>query len=1012
MKMWSALFFGLFLSAGSLSVSSSWAKKELALLQDNTQSPVSKVVKLLEDMLEQLNVDAEEDAKIDESMMCWCKSGEAEKTKAIADNTDKSAQLTNAIQEDRALAARLSTELENLKVERATNNKALETSISIRKKELADFNAAESSTMGTIEQLKGATDALQKGLPKAMMQGEVILGADSPVTHALAHAMKGHKDMLWSMHTDRERELLKKIVMHERDIGFLQDGRVEAITSPLDIIHGTIQQLHETFTKNLHSMQDAENDAQAAHDAAKDEKEAQIDAGTAMINKKTQDLADAEERAAAANVDLDDTQNTLKADTAYLKNLKEQCKLHEEEYAARMKDRQEEIVACNEAHAIVSHDDNRNKFTKTLGYVKRPEGGKLGSRRLKEFKEERETQSMRSQTNAARRQQWGTDNRYMFLQIGSTPQHQKAFGSLLPRAKKLADIAQRTQAFWKAKIYVDNQNASKAAALAKTNTQVHKVDKTSKKKLGLTAQQTAQQTLARGRKDAMKIVKAGVEKMKDELVLQQGEETARKDWCVDEIHAVEKKIDNNGRLVQDLNEHIERIKYMLTEGKEELKHLLHDLEDAQIEVQKGSDDRKKADKQFQKTVMEQKETKSLLDVTLSVLKQFYDRKKKASLLRTASTVDATKLSVVASEVKSVASTMLGGGDSSLNFGNAQNSAMDGVVASGEAGLKARAKELAHAAAQPKPVLVKTKAEVKPAEHKIDPDAVADFMDSWSKIPFRKSASLLQSDKKALKPDGSIAKLLNEAQSTHADAQAIIAQAKAIAGKKAQKAMLQENQPAGAPPPPGFKSKKDSAMSGGIVAMLSNLIDDVDAMIAEAVKDETASQEAYEVYMKESNELLNQLKEHITNLQQEIAKAEQEKELKEQELKDAMDEKARLRQLDIDLWGVEGCKYLLENYDIRKQERAEEIKSLDESITTIGAGGGDPKVAAVMDPKAETVPDVDEGMDLPEMTEPEDEEEEEPEDVQKQPPSEHHVVPEGVEIVGPNGETAISKLAGR
>merc|ERR1719224_282402 len=128
------------------------------------------------------------------------------------------------------------------------------------------------------------------------------------------------------------------------------------------------------------------------------------------------------------------------------------------------------------------------------------------------------------------------------------------------------------------------------------------------------------------------------------------------------------------------------------------------------------------------------------------------------------------------------------------------------------------------------------------------------------------------------------------------------------------------------------------------------------MIKEAVKDETASLEAYEVYMKESNELLNQLKEHITNLQMEIAKAEQEKELKEQELKDALDEKATLRQQDIDLWGVEGCKYLLENYDVRKEERKEEIDSLDESITVIGAGGGDPKVEAIMDPKAERVPD--------------------------------------------------------
>merc|ERR1719274_86270 len=106
--------------------------------------------------------------------------------------------------------------------------------------------------------------------------------------------------------------------------------------------------------------------------------------------------------------------------------------------------------------------------------------------------------------------------------------------------------------------------------------------------------------MAQGRKDAMKIIRNGVEKMKSELELQQGEETARKDWCVDEIHAVEKKIDINARLVADLNEHIERLEYLLTEGKEELKQLIYDLEDARIEVQKGSNDRRKADKVFQK----------------------------------------------------------------------------------------------------------------------------------------------------------------------------------------------------------------------------------------------------------------------------------------------------------------------------------------------------------------------------------------------------------------------------
>ena len=48
---------------------------------------------------------------------------------------------------------------------------------------------------------------------------------------------------------------MQNILMHDRDIGLLQSGRVEAITSPLDVIHGTIQQLHEEFQKNLDSLQ-------------------------------------------------------------------------------------------------------------------------------------------------------------------------------------------------------------------------------------------------------------------------------------------------------------------------------------------------------------------------------------------------------------------------------------------------------------------------------------------------------------------------------------------------------------------------------------------------------------------------------------------------------------------------------------------------------------------------------------------------------------------------------------
>merc|ERR1719359_1489010 len=102
---------------------------------------------------------------------------------------------------------------------------------------------------------------------------------------------------------------------------------------------------------------------------------------------------------------------------------------------------------------ILTNENARDTFTRTFGHTKRPTEGKLGSRNLKEFKEERETQSMRSQTNAARKKMWGTAERYLLLQKQSKT-------SRPSEAKKLSNLAERTEAFWRSKLYNDEVKAN------------------------------------------------------------------------------------------------------------------------------------------------------------------------------------------------------------------------------------------------------------------------------------------------------------------------------------------------------------------------------------------------------------------------------------------------------------------------------------------------------------------------------------------------------------------------
>merc|ERR1719453_1268215 len=208
------------------------------------------------------------------------------------------------------------------------------------------------------------------------------------------------------------------------------------ITAPSDIIVGTLNGMNDAMKDHLKQLQNDENSAQNAHSAAKTEKEKEIAAAIAMIDEKTGIVADTDEKNAADKEDLKDTTATLVADQEYLKNLKEQCKIFGEEFEARKQTRLAEIGACSKALEYITSDEAKDLFTNTLGGTKR--GEKLGSKNLAEFKEARETESMRSQTNKARKKTWGTSQRYLlaqtdksmsFLQIASDTDEQQSLAN-------------------------------------------------------------------------------------------------------------------------------------------------------------------------------------------------------------------------------------------------------------------------------------------------------------------------------------------------------------------------------------------------------------------------------------------------------------------------------------------------------------------------------------------------------------------------------------------------------
>merc|ERR1719231_1834255 len=115
----------------------------------------------------------------------------------------------------------------------------------------------------------------------------------------------------------------------------------------------------------------------------------------------------------------------------------------------------------------------------------------------------------------------------------------------------------------------------------------------------------------------------------------------------------------------------------------------------------------------------------------------------------------------------------------------------------------------------------------------------------------------------------------------------------------QKAQSQK-QPAGPPPPPGFKSYEKNAASGGVMGMMQSIINDAKAMEAEAIRGEEDSQKAYEDFVKETNISVDSKTKDIVNKSEMKARAESDKVEAETEKEAVMGELEQLMNENADL----------------------------------------------------------------------------------------------------------------
>merc|ERR550537_1720461 len=131
-------------------------------------------------------------------------------------------------------------------------------------------------------------------------------------------------------------------------------------------IFGILKQMKESFETNLANSQKEEMQSQKDYEDLKAAKDEEIAAGQSLIDTKTTELATTDEKNAQSKEDLEDTRESLAADTEFLAMLKETCANVDQEYEERTKTRQLEIQAVSKALAFLSSEEAHDLFTRTF----------------------------------------------------------------------------------------------------------------------------------------------------------------------------------------------------------------------------------------------------------------------------------------------------------------------------------------------------------------------------------------------------------------------------------------------------------------------------------------------------------------------------------------------------------------------------------------------------------------------------------------------------------------------
>lgn len=321
-------------------------------LNSEKNRPVTKVIKVLEKMMDNLSKDGTADAETQQKFSCWCAKVKLHSTKDIENGRASIVKLQATIESSAAAIAASAAEIEDLSKKLKEETTALKEATELRRKQLAEFNEDEKDKLVALEAVKAAIKILSKH--HSLLEVRKVLGQIPWETSSLISE------------TDRSQVAAFMQGASSKDFYDAKNTFSTSYAPQSGVIFGILKNMYDNFKANLSTAQNTE--IQNSKDFAELKK-----AKEELIEQLTSQLADKEKEHSAAlvlNAEAKDAkkkeEDMVESNSKFLADANMKCQKMGQSEEKRKKERANEVAAVQQALKILREAGAHGAFTKTF----------------------------------------------------------------------------------------------------------------------------------------------------------------------------------------------------------------------------------------------------------------------------------------------------------------------------------------------------------------------------------------------------------------------------------------------------------------------------------------------------------------------------------------------------------------------------------------------------------------------------------------------------------------------